>query len=221
MKDLFRAFQRISEKNRTIVYGLMGFITNLFYFVFKITVGILFKNPLLVAIALYNLLIGFVKALSSRGLLKNKDDIKDTKTYLTGGVLLAISSILYIIYISNQVGNPYHIEYTPVIAIVIATFSTCRIGLSINGLVKFKGRTLIIKQYKLTNFATALTNLVLTQMAILSFMPIPSMHTYNAVLGIIVGSVILACGLFITIHGLIRLRGFYKSKKEAEVADIV
>ena len=214
MRVLFRAFQRISEKNRTIVYGLMGLITNLFYFVFKIIVGIIFKNPLLIAIAIYNLLIGLVKALSSRGLMKNKDDLKDTKTYLTGGILLAISSILYIVYISNQVGNPYHVEYTPIIAIAIATFSTCRIALSVNGLMKFKGRTLIIKQYKLTNFATALTNIVLTQMAILSFMPVKNMHFYNALLGIIVGSLILACGLYITIHGLIRLRGFYKNKKD-------
>lgn len=213
MKDLFRAFQRISEKNRTIVYGLMGLLTNLFYFVFKILVGILFKNPLLVAIAIYNLLIGFVKALSSRGLIKNKDDMKDNKTYLIGGIMLSVSSIFYIVYIANQVGNPYNIVYTPVIAIAIAAFSTCRIGLSINGLVKFKGRTIIIKQYKLTNFATALTNLVLTQMAILSFMPVDNQHSYNATLGIIVGSIILAFGLYITIHGLVRLRKFTKTKK--------
>lgn len=210
MKDLFRAFQRISEKNRTIAYGLMALLKNLCYFVFKIIVGIVYKNPLLIAIALYNLFIGLIKANCSRGLMKNQDNFKDLKTYVTGGTILLLSSIFYIIYTANQVGNPYNIKYTPIIAIAIAAFATYSITVSIIGLVRTKGKTLLIKEYKFTNFSTALTNLVLTQMAILSFMPVENMHKYNAILGIIVGSVILGFGLYIIIHGLVRMR-VYKS----------
>ena len=56
MKDIIRAFRRIPEKNRTIAYGIMALVKNLCYFAFKITVGILFKTPLLIAVAIYNLL---------------------------------------------------------------------------------------------------------------------------------------------------------------------
>ncbi len=232
MRDLFRAFQRISEKNRTIAYGLMALLKNLFYFVFKIVVGIIFKNPLLVAIALYNLLIGLVKANCARGLLKNKDDLKDLKTYIQGGAILVLSSIFYIVYTANQVGNPYNITYTPIIAIAIAAFATYSVTVSIMGLIRTKGKTLIIKEYKFTNFSTALTNLVLTQMAILSFMPIENEHTYNATLGIIVGSVILGFGLYILIHGICKWKvyttGITNAKRnkketlpEAETADLL
>lgn len=218
MRDLFTAFQRIPEKNRTIAYGLMALIKNLFYFVFKIIVGIVFRNPLLVAIAIYNLCIGLVKANCSRGLWKNKDDIKDCKTYTLGGAILTISSIFYIVYTANQVGNPYNIEYNLVIALAIAVFSTYSVTVSILGLVRTKGKTMLIKEYKFTNFSTALTNLVLTQMALLGIMPMEGMHLYNTILGIVVGSVILGFGLYLVIHGLIRLKvyttGITNAKKE-------
>ncbi len=206
MKDLFRTFQRIPEKNRTIAYGIMALLKNLCYFAFKIIVGIVFKTPLLIAVAIYNLLIGLVKANCSRGLWKNKDDLKDLKTYIRGGAILLISSIFYIIYTANLVGNPYGIEYNMVIAIMIASFATYSMTVSIMGLFNTRGKTMLIKEYKFTNFATALNNIVLTQMALLSLFPVKNMHFYNALVGIINGVVILGFGLYLVINGLIQLR---------------
>lgn len=220
MKDLIRAFRRIPEKNRTIAYGIMALLKNLCYFAFKVIVGIVFKTPLLIAVAIYNLLIGLVKANCSRGLWKNKDDLKDIKTYIRGGAILLISSIFYIIYTANQVGNPYGVKYNLVIAIAIAAFAAYSITLSITGLYHTKGKTMLIKQYKFTNFATALTNLVLAQIAILSLSPVKNMNFYNALLGIIVGSVILGFGLYLVINGLVHLRVYttgVTNKKNKEI----
>ena len=206
MRDLFRTFQRIPEKNRTIAYGIMALLKNLCYFAFKIVVGIVFKTPLLIAIAVYNLLIGLVKAVCARGLWKNKDDLKDCKTYILGGSILLLSSIFYILYTANLVGNPYGFEYNIVIAILIASFATYSITVSIIGLFRTKGKTMLIKEYKFTNFATALNNIVLTQMALLSLMSVQNMHLYNAIVGIINGVVILGFGLYLVINGIIQLR---------------
>ena len=184
----------------------MALLKNLLYFAFKITVGILFKTPLLIAIAIYNLLIGLVKANCSRGLWKNNDNIKDCRTYIRGGAILLFSSIFYIIYTANQVGSPYGIQYNTIIAVAIAAFAAYSVTLSITGLYHTKGKTMLIKQYKFTNFSTALTNLVLTQIAILALSPIPKMNFYNALLGIIVGSVILGFGLYMVINGLIKYK---------------
>ena len=93
MRNIIRAFQRIPETNRTIAYGFMSLAKNLFYFIFKIIVGIIFKTPLLIAIAIFNLVIGLVKANCSRGLWRNKDNFKDLKTYIHGGSILVLSSI--------------------------------------------------------------------------------------------------------------------------------
>ena len=224
MKDLIRTFRRIPEKNRTIAYGIMALLKNLCYFAFKITVGILFKTPLLIAIAVYNLLIGLVKANCSRGLWKNKDDLKDIKTYIRGAAILILSSISYIIYTANQVGNPYGIQYNTIIAIAIAAFAAYSVTLSITGLYHTIGKTMLIKQYKFTNFSTALTNLVLTQIAILSLMPVARMNFYNALLGIVVGSVILGFGLYMLIHGLIHLRVYttgITNKKKSNNQEVI
>ncbi len=206
MKSIIRTFKRIPEKNRTIVYGFMSLLSNLCIFCFKVFVGIVFKQPLLIAIAIYNILIGLVKANCSRGLWKHKDNLSDCKIYITGGVILSLSSICYIIYTTNQVGNPYGIKYNTIIAIAIAALATYRITVSIMGLFNTKGKTMLIKEYKFTNFATALTNILLTQMALLSLMPIPNMHFYNALIGAIIGIVILAFGLYLTINGIIQLK---------------
>jgi len=73
-------------------------------------------------------------------------------------------------------------------------------------LVRTKGKTMLIKEYKFTNFATALNNVVLTQIALLSLFPVKNMNFYNALVGIINGVVILGFGLYLVISGLIKLR---------------
>lgn len=214
MRDLFRVFQRIPEKNRTIAYGILALIKNLFYFLFKIVVGIIFKTPLLIAIAIYNLLIGLVKANCSRGLWKNNDNLKDCKTYINGGVILLVSSLFYILYTSNQILNPYNIKFNIVIALIIATFSTISLTISIIGLFKTKGRTMLIREYRFTNFATALTNLVLTQIALLSLMSVPKMQYYNSILGVVIGVVILGFAIYLVIDGINKSRKIMKEKNE-------
>ena len=206
MKDLIRAFKRIPEKNRTIAYAIFAFIKNVFFFSFKIIVGIVFKTPLLIAIAIYNLLIGIIMANCSKGLIKPKDDLKDCKTYINGGLILIISSAFYIVYNIYQVGNPYNIEYNVPIAILIAACAVFTVAMSINGIVKTKGRTMLIKEYKFTKFATAINNIVLTQIAILAILPVPNMHFYNSLIGVANGLLILGFGLYIVISGLIKLK---------------
>ena len=219
MKDLIRAFRRIPERNRTIAYGLMSLLVNLCFFAFKIIVGVVYKMPFLIAVAIYNLLIGLVKANCSQGLLKNKDEYKDCKTYVLGGAILVISSVFYILYTANQVDNPYNRHFNLAIAILIAVFAVYRVSMSIGGLVKIKGKTMLIKEYKLTNFAIALTNVVLTQIAILSYLEVPNMHYYNSIFGLVIGCIILAFGLYLIINGLIHIRVYTTGITNAKTKD--
>ncbi len=222
MKDIIRAFKRIPEKNRTVAYAIIAVFKNLLFFAFKIIVGIIFKTPLLIVIAVYNLLVGIIMANCSQGLIKHKDNMKDCKIYIRGGVILLVSSVLYIVYNIYQVGNPYNIEYNLPIAILIAAMAAFTVAMSINGLVKTKGRTMLIQEYKFTKFATALNNIVLTQIALLAIFQVPNMHYYNSIAGTLNGLVILGFALYIIITGLIKLKVYTtgitnkKSKKEIE-----
>ena len=97
--------------------------------------------------------------------------------------------------------------------------------MAVGGLIRIKGKTMLIKEYKITNFAIALTNVVLTQIAILSFLEVGNMHYYNSIFGVIVGCIILACGLYLVINGLVHIRVYTtgitnaKSKEKKDQED--
>ncbi|MBR6779136.1 MAG: hypothetical protein IKM43_03235 [Clostridia bacterium] len=202
---LIKKYRQIPERKKIIVYGKLAFLKNLFYFVFKIVVGIVFKSWFLIAIALYGLCIGYVKNNCSSGLWRNKDSVKDIFSYIQGGAVLSISSICYIVYSIFQIYFPSNTKYNLIIAIAIACFAFYSISMSMWGVIRAKGKTMLIKQYKLTNFATAFNNLVLTQIAILSVIP-HSGNTalYNGIIGIVAGCLVLITGIYLIIDGVIK-----------------
>lgn len=214
MRNLIKKFRSIPEEKKIIVYGKLAFFKNLFYFLFKILVGVYFKSWFLIAIAIYSLFIGYVKNNCSSGLRKNKENIKDIHAYIRGGVVLAISSVFYIVYSVFSIYYPSNFEYNMIIAIAIATFATYSIAISIVGVCKTKGKTMLIKEYKLTNFATAFNNLVLTQIALLSFSNVENSAFYNGLIGICVGVIILGIGLYLMIDGLVKKHRYYKIIKD-------
>ena len=146
--NVFKWFRAIPEQNKLVAYGKLAFLKNLFYFVFKISVGVVFKSWYLIAIALYGLCIGAVKDICSRG-LKLKDENIILNRYITGGAVLTASSVFYIIYSVFQMFMPTNFHYNMIIAIAIAAFSTYSIVVSIIGVVKARGKSVLIKEYKL------------------------------------------------------------------------
>lgn len=214
MWNLIKKFRSIPEEKKIIVYGKLAFFKNLFYFLFKILVGVYFRSWFLIAIAIYSLFIGYVKNNCSSGLRKNKENIKDIHAYIRGGVVLAISSVFYIVYSVFSIYYPSNFEYNMIIAIAIAAFATYSIVISIVGVCKTRGKTMLIKEYKLTNFATAFNNLVLAQIALLSFTATENAAFYNGLIGICVGVIIFGIGLYLMIDGLVKKHRYYQIIKD-------
>ena len=69
MWNLIKKFRSIPEEKKIIVYGKLAFFKNLFYFLFKILVGVYFRSWFLIAIAIYSLFIGYVKNNCSSGFI--------------------------------------------------------------------------------------------------------------------------------------------------------
>ena len=214
MWNLIKKFRSIPEEKKIIVYGKLAFFKNLFYFLFKILVGVYFRSWFLIAIAIYSLFIGYVKNNCSSGLRKNKENIKDIHAYIRGGVVLAISSVFYIIYSVFSIYYPSNFNYNMIVAIAIAAFATYSIAMSIVGVCKTRGKTMLIKEYKLTNFATAFNNLVLAQIALLSFTATENAAFYNGLIGICVGVIIFGIGLYLMIDGLVKKHRYYQIIKD-------
>lgn len=203
-------FRNIPEEKKIIFYGRMSLIKSLFYFLFKILVGIVFRSYFLIAIAIYSMFIGYVKHNCAHGLKHYKENIQDIHAYIRGGAILAISSIFYIAYTVAQMFFPSNFKYNMIIAIAIAAFAFYSIIMSFIGVVKAKGKTMLIKEYKYTNFATAFNNITLAQIAILSFTTSENMAFYNTVIGILVGLVIFGIGIYLLVDGLVKKHRYYK-----------
>ena len=208
-----RRYRSIPEKKKIIWYGKLAFWKNLFVFSFKVTVGIYYQSWFLLAIAIYQLFIGYVKNNCSRGLNKNKESIRAINTYIRGGVVLALSSIFYIIYSIFQIYYPSSFDYNMVIALAIAVYAFYSIGMSIWGVVSTKGKTMLIKEYKFTNFATAFNNLVLAQIAIFSFTTSDNMAVYNGLMGVAVGLVVTIIGIYLIVDGILKKKKYYQLLK--------
>ena len=219
MINLIRKFRKIPEKKKIIVYGKLAFLKNLLTFSFKIVVGVTFESWFIIAIALYGLCIGLVKNNCSRGLKKHKDSTKDIQTYILGGSILSGSSLVYIVYSFFQIYYPSNTKYHMIIAIAIAAFATYSISMSLWGVIKAKGKTMLIKEYKLTNFATAFNNIVLAQIAILSFTnPNTNVDLFNGLIGIACGFIVLSIGVYLIIDGALKQKRYKRIiKKNPEI----
>ena len=214
MWNLIRKFRSIPEEKKIIVYGKLSFIKSLFYFCFKVIVGLVFRSWFLIAIAIYSLFIASVKNSCSSGLKDNKENINDIYSYIRGGAVLAVSSLFYIAYSVFQIFIPSNTKYNMIIAIAIAAFAAYSIGMSLWGVICARGKTMLIKQYKLTNFATAFNNIVLAQIAILSFMTIENVALYNGIIGIIAGLIVMIIGLYLLFDGIRKKRKYYQLVKK-------
>jgi len=138
-------------------------------------------------------------------LTNNKEEIQKIgyKNYLNNGILLVFLGIMYFfvnVYIYYKGTNTTMHEYLTYLVALIAFWS---IGSAIYGMIKYKKiHTPILKAVKLTNFANALTSIVLTQIVLLdTYAKVEAYNSnlINGLTGISVGIVIIVLGLYMII----------------------
>lgn len=125
------------------------------------------------------------------------------KNYLNNGVLLILLGILYFfvnVYIYYKGTHTTMHEYLTYVVALIAFWS---IGCAIHGIVKYKRNSdPILKAVKLTNFANALTSIMLTQIVLLDTYADSKMYNsnlMNGVTGMSISLIIIMLGLYMII----------------------
>ncbi|VEU79927.1 hypothetical protein [Haploplasma axanthum] len=85
----------------------------------------------------------------------------------------------------------FHIDcpFDLIVAIFIASFSFLNIGLAIIGVYKTKRKSPLLNVIKVISFMTSLTDIALTQKAILSVTSSNPSNYYNALFGIGIGCI--------------------------------
>lgn len=187
MKKISKIYNKYRHHflNANIVIGLL-----------KILFSVVTSSLSFLISSIYSLSIGITK----------KNIFQNIKyKYIIAGIMLIISSILYINYSIYVIHDHKLYNYNIYTALLIAVTTFTEIVISIVGIIKSKNNDCNDQVSKLTNLATALISLTLTQTAILSFTRVgEDMSYYNGQSGIIFGLISMLIGIYIIIK--------YKSK---------
>ena len=210
MNKIIEQFKKLKKENRVMFFLVFTTIGNIFMVVVKFALSLILPSLWFFINALFMLILSFARFFSIRDYSKtknitDKNEIKKIgyKNYLNNGILLVILGIMYFfvnVYIYYKGTNTMMHEYLTYLVALVAFWT---IGSSIYGIIRYKREhTPIIKAVKLTNFANALTSIMLTQIVLLDTYAdtdIYNSNLMNGLTGMGIGMIIVALGLYMII----------------------
>ena len=201
---------QLKKEDRIIFFLVFTTLGNIFMAIVKFILSLTLPSLWFFINAIFMMLLSFARIFSIRDYRKTKLTLDEEekqqigyKNYLNNGILLVVLGIMYFfvnVYIYYKGTNTTMHESITYLVAFVAFWS---IGSAIYGMVKYKrNHTPILKAIKLTNFANALTSIMLTQIVLLD--TYAKTENYNSNLtnglsGISVGIVIIILGLYMII----------------------
>ena len=210
MINLFDYFKQLKKEDRVMFFLILTTIGNIFIAIVKFVLSLTLPSLWFFINALFMIILTFARFFSIRDYgktkhIKDKDVIKKIgyKNYLNNGILLVVLGIMYFfinVYIYYKGTNTTMHEYLTYLVALVAFWS---IGSAIYGMIKYKrNHTPILKAVKLTNFANALTSIMLTQIVLLDTYAntkVYNSNLMNGLTGMGIGVVIITLGLYMII----------------------
>ena len=207
MKDIIQKFRALEKKDQLIFFLMCSTFSNFFIgvikFIFSLTIPSLWF--------FINAGFSFVLAICRFLTIKKYNNIKklkdrkiiireEYKSYLQNGIMLILLGIMYFFVSSYMYYKGTNTNMHEYITYLVALIAFTSIGTAIYGMVKYKrNQEPIIKGIKITNFANALTSIVLTQVVLLDTYANGYDSTLNGYTGMGVSLIIIGLGLYMII----------------------
>ena len=209
MKKLFQEILNLEKKDKTMLLLIIATLINILLAIVKF--GFAFTIPSLWffvnACFLTVLSLARFFSIKAYGLKRSTTSEKEKKeigykNYLHNGILLIILGIMYFfvsVYMYYKGTNTTMHEY---LTYLVALFAFWSIGWSIFGIIKYKKLdSPILKAVNMTNFANALTSIVLTQVVLLdTYASEYDLSQTNGYTGMFVSLVIMIMGIYMIIN---------------------
>ena len=210
MNNVIIYFQKLFKEDRTVFFLILTTIGNIFLALLKFIFALTLPSLWFFVNALFLIILSIVRVFSIRDynktkILANENQIRKIgyKNYSTNGELLILLGIMYFfvnVYIYYKGTNTTMHEYMTYLTALIAFWS---IGCAIYGMIKYKRNCdPILKAVKLTNFANALTSIMLTQIVLLDTYAESEFYNSNLIngfTGIGISLIIIIIGLYMII----------------------
>lgn len=209
MKNLLIKIKNLDKNDKTMLLLIFTTIGNIIIaltkFIFSITLPSLwfFVNAEFLTVLCISRFFSIRNYGKRRSLTDEKEKINiGYKNYLHNGILLIILGIMYFfvsVYMYYKGTNTTIHEY---LTYLVALNAFWQIGWAIYGMAKYKRKSNpILKSIKITNFANAMTSIVLTQVVLLDTYAYEyDLANINGYTGMAVSVVIIIMGLYMIIN---------------------
>ena len=212
MKDLIKEIKNLEKKDRTMLLLIFTTIGNILIALIKLVFSFVLPSLWFFVNAGFLIVLSIsrffaIKKYGERRSIADKKTKKEIgyKTYLHNGILLIILGIMYFfvsVYMYYKGTNTTMHEYLTYLVALSAFWS---ISWAIYGMVKYKRKSSpILKAVKITNFANALTSIVLTQVVLLDTYAFEvdkfNLAKINGYSGMAVSIAIIIMGLYMIIN---------------------
>ena len=207
MKELIRKFRALEKKDQLIFFLVCSTISNFCVGIIKFILSLSIPSFWFFINAIFSLVLAIcrfltikrynkIKTLKDKKLQRNEE----YKNYMQNGIMLIVLGIIYFFVSSYMYYKGTNTSMHEYITYLVALIAFSSIGTAIYGMIKYKrNQDPIIKGIKITNFANALTSIVLTQVVLLDTFANEYDSTLNGYTGMAVSLTIICLGLYMII----------------------
>ena len=216
MKELIKKFRALEKKDQLIFFLICSTISNFIVGVIKLTLSLTLPSLWFFINAGFSFVLAICRFLTIKKYnkikkVKDKQIIirEENKSYLQNGIMLILLGIMYFFVSSYMYYKGTNTNMHEYITYLVALIAFTSIGTAIYGMIKYKrNQEPIIKGIKITNFANALTSIVLTQVVLLDTYANGYDSTLNGYTGMGVSLIIIGLGLYM----IVSIKNIYRDK---------
>ena len=204
MKKLIKEFRALEKKDQLIFLLLCSAISNFVVATVKFILSLTIPSLWFFINAGFSFVLAFGRFSTIREYkkikkIKNEEERmrREYNNYSKNGIMLILLGIMYFFVSSYMYYKGTNTTMHEYITYLVALIAFSSIGSAIYGMVKYKrNEEPIIKGIKLTNFANALTTIVLTQVVLLDTFATEYNSSLNGYTGMGVSLAIIGLGLY-------------------------
>lgn len=198
MKKFIIKYKNYSFEEKTLFLAKFSIIFNAILAIGKILLSIPFSIFFLVA-GVVNILMMMSKIECYIGV-----KYQHLKTFryrnIATGIFLILAGVQYAIYMGRMIyANIDVTKYNGFLAVAIATVSFIEMGIAIYGCFKAYGKGHYYRNFKIINLSSAITAIVLTEVALMSFASETDSRLINGIFGLVAGIIIVLLGIFVIV----------------------
>jgi len=207
VKQIIKDFFNIDKKDRIVFYMLCLTVSNFLMAAVKLVLSLTIPSLWFFVNAGFGFTLAccrFMTIIRYKRIRRIKDENEklnaEYKNFMQNGVMLVLLGIMYFFVSSYMYYKGTNTNIHEYITYLVALIAFTSIGNAIYGMIKYK-RTAepVIKGIKLTNFANALTSIVLTQVVLLDTFAQQYDSKLNGYTGMGVSIIIIMLGLHMVI----------------------